>query len=250
MGKIFFCGDPHGHYNHIIKPVKEYRPAAVILLGDQQAERSLEIELGEIISKTEIWFIPGNHDTDSESDYDNLFSSKLSDRNLHARVVEIAGIRIAGLGGVFRSKVWMPPDNPEFESPAEYLKRCGKGNHWRGGLPLKHRSTIFPSEYFGLIGQRADVLITHDAPGVHPYGSDLISDLARNLGIGNQRLLKSFHGHQHDSLRYPAQDGFQPYGVGLRGITSLDTETWEIEIIRPGEQDSQRQQHREKMVFK
>lgn len=89
-----------------------------------------------ILDKTEVWFIHGNHDTDSEADHDHLFGSALADRNLHGRVVEIAGLRIAGLGGVFRGKVWTPPAPATFENFKQYLARCGKGNFWRGGLPL------------------------------------------------------------------------------------------------------------------
>lgn len=63
---ILFCGDPHGQFDHIIEAVQEHRPAAVILLGDVQAQRPLEVELASILDKTENWFIHGNHDTDTE----------------------------------------------------------------------------------------------------------------------------------------------------------------------------------------
>ena len=46
--------------------VQEHQPAAVILLGDLQAKRPLEVELAPILDKTEVWFIHGNHDTDDE----------------------------------------------------------------------------------------------------------------------------------------------------------------------------------------
>lgn len=55
---------------------------------------------------TEVWFIHGNHDTDSDDDYDNLFNSVLADKNLLGRVVEVERLQIAGLGGVFHSQVW------------------------------------------------------------------------------------------------------------------------------------------------
>jgi hypothetical protein len=57
---ILFCGDPHGHFCHIIEAVQEHQPAAVILLGDLQAQRPLEDELALILDKTEVWFIHGN----------------------------------------------------------------------------------------------------------------------------------------------------------------------------------------------
>ena len=39
-------------------------------------------------------------------------------RNLHNRVVEIQGQRIAGLGGVFRGQIWMPPNKPMYLTPS------------------------------------------------------------------------------------------------------------------------------------
>lgn len=230
---IFFCGDPHGHFGHIIGAVQERQPAAVILLGDLQAQRPLEVELALILDKTEIWFIHGNHDTDTDSDHDHLFGSALADRNLHGRVVEIAGLRIAGLGGVYRGKVWAPPAAATFENPEQYLARCGKGNFWRGGLPLTHRSTIFPVDYQCLQKQRADMLVTHEAPSAHPHGFAAIDELARSLGVTT-----SFHGHHHDRLDYSAERtrlGFDAFGVGLRGITDQDGC-----VIRTGDADSAR----------
>lgn len=72
---ILFCGDPHGQFGHIIEAVQEHRPAAVILLGDLQAQRPLEIELAPILTSPEIWFFHGNHDTDSEADHDHRIYS-------------------------------------------------------------------------------------------------------------------------------------------------------------------------------
>lgn len=221
---ILFCGDPHGNFGHIIEAVQEHQPAAVILLGDVQAQRPLEVELAPILTSTEIWLIHGNHDTDSQADHDHLFGSKLADRNLHGRVVEIAGLRIAGLGGVFRGKVWAPPAAARFDSPQQYLAQCGKGNRWRGGLPLTHRSTIFPVDFENLQKQRADILVTHEAPSAHPHGFAAIDELARSLGVRT-----SFHGHHHDQRDYSAERhrlGFDAFGVGLRGITNQDGQTY------------------------
>lgn len=218
--QILFCGDTHGNFVHIIEAVREYNPAAVIFLGDLQPQRPLEQELEAILTETEIWFIHGNHDTDSQAEHDNLFLSTLADRNLHGRVVEIAGTRIAGLGDVFRGQVWHPPEAPKHESAKAFAKSCGKGNLWRGGLPLKHRSTIFPDACMGLVGARADILVTHEAPGCHPHGFEAIDELARSL-----RVQTAFHGHQHDRLDYTAHRermGFNVFGVGFCGITDQD----------------------------
>ena len=99
---IYFFGDTHGHFDHVLEIVSRDRPAAIVFLGDLQAQRPLEVELESILGMTEVWFIHGNHDTDSDADYDHLFDSALADRNLHGRVAVVDGVRIAGLGGVFR----------------------------------------------------------------------------------------------------------------------------------------------------
>lgn len=148
---IYFFGDTHGHFDHVLEIVSRDRPAAIVLLGDLQAQRPLDVELESILGMTEVWFIHGNHDTDSDADYDNLFGSALADRNLHGRVVVVGGVRIAGLGGVFRGQVWTPPVDWLFESSKEFTARCGRGNRWRDGLPRKHRSSIFPEDYFRLV---------------------------------------------------------------------------------------------------
>lgn len=216
---ILFCGDPHGRFDHIIDAVHEHRPAAIVLLGDLQAPKPLEQVLAPILDQTDIWFIHGNHDTDSDADYDNLFGSALADRNLHGRIVEIDGLRVAGLGGVFRGQVWGPPAMWNAETPDDYVARCGQGNWWRGGLPRRHRSSIFPVDYFALGGKTADVLVTHEAPSVHRHGFDAIDELARSLKVS-----KTFHGHHHDCLDYQRawkRVGFEAWGVGHCGITDL-----------------------------
>jgi hypothetical protein len=146
---------------------------------------------------------------------------------------EIDGLRIAGLGGIFRGQVWAPPGQWLHERPEDFAARCGKGNLWRGGLPRKHRSSIFPSDYFGLVGQRADILVTHEAPSSHPHGFDAIDELARSLGVG-----KAFHGHHHDRLDYSGHRErleFDAFGVGFCGVSDANGR-----MVRPGDFDEAR----------
>ena len=86
-----------------------------------------------------------NLTTDSDAIYDNLWKSPLAAHNLHGRVGNMKGVRIAGLGGVFRGQIWMPDGKPNYASVGAFLHRVGKNNTWRGGLPRRHRSSIFPS---------------------------------------------------------------------------------------------------------
>jgi hypothetical protein len=81
---------------------------------------------------------------------------------------------------------------------------------------LKHWSSIYPDEMDQLATQQADILITHEAPGYHEHGFQVLDDLARRMGVRT-----TVHGHQHDSIdssaRWAAQ-GFQSFGVGLREV--------------------------------
>jgi predicted phosphodiesterase len=212
--KLMLFGDPHSHFEYAIESVLRYRPEAIVVLGDLQAKHPLEIELAPILDLTEVWFIHGNHDTDSEADYDNLFGSGLADRNLHGRVVEVVGFRIAGLGGVFRESIWAPPLEPAFVSVADRLEVIRPSERWRGGLPLRHRSSIFPDEFQRLSRQRADILVCHEGLGGHSHGWKALDDLATSLSV--QVVV---HGHLHQTIDYVA-DGrldlaasYQAFGV-------------------------------------
>lgn len=109
----------------------------------------------------------------------------------------------------------------------------GRGNRWRDGLSLKHSSSIFPDEYDRLSQLHADVLVTHEAPSVHPHGFDALDELAQAMNVNS-----TFHGHHHDNLDYSrhwAQLGHKAYGVGFCGITALDGT-----VIRAGDFDTVR----------
>ena len=66
LPNIFFCGDPHGEFAHINEAARLYKPAAMVLLGDSQPSAPLEELLGEAMSLTDIWCVPGKHDTDTD----------------------------------------------------------------------------------------------------------------------------------------------------------------------------------------
>ena len=92
MSNLWFCGHLHGEFRLLIKQVLEQRPSAIVLLGDLQPQRLLHEELAPILDATEVWFIHGNHDTDSAQDFRHVWESSLADRNLDGRVVTIAGV--------------------------------------------------------------------------------------------------------------------------------------------------------------
>lgn len=216
---IFFCGDPHGGFDQINEVARLFKPDAMVILGDLQPPAPLHKVLEEALAYTDIWWIPGNHDTDTDEIYDYLWRSELAGHNLHGRVANVAGLRIGGLGGVFRGQVWMPDGNPNYYSPATFMRRVGANNIWRGGVPRRHRSTIFPSVYGNLLRQKADILVTHEAPSCHKKGFCAIDRLAKSL---NAKWL--FHGHQHEDREYGMPSNILMRAVGYRGIVNLQGE--------------------------
>ncbi|WP_435494083.1 metallophosphoesterase [Variovorax sp. RB3P1] len=215
-----FFGDPHGDLEPVIAAVERFRPEAIVLLGDIQARQPLHAELRPILDLTEVWFIHGNHDTDTDIDYENLWESELGDRNLHRRVVKIAGYKIAGLGGIFRSKVWDPRRRIEeaaFQSSDAMRRTMKRDEMWRGGISRRHRSSIFPADYQQLLRSGpADILVTHEAPSAHPHGWQAIDELAIKLSV--QLVI---HGHHHQTIDYlsedlmPAAAPFRAFGVDM-----------------------------------
>lgn len=260
---IYFLGDLHSDFRPLHRLVQASpRPDAVILLGDIEAiRRPLLEEIAPLeAAGIKVFWIHGNHDTDRKATWDNLQSAM--PWNIDGRVEEISGLRVAGLGGVFREEIWFPPNAPKFSSYEEYCRKMedkrpirlrkqqareASLRHWehlpgenaaamaetRFGKEMRQRSSIFLETCASLWDQQADILVTHEAPSCHPHGHQTISDLARAMGVS-----KVFHGHHHDALDYSALTenlGFEAFGVGLRGITDENGN-----VIVPGELDDAR----------
>ena len=251
---IWFLGDVHSHFDHIEQALatSKQAPAAVIFLGDIEPPIPFEDCIKGILNRgVEVHWIRGNHDTDTDENWNNLQGSM--HRNIDGRIIEVDGLRIAGLGGVFRGEVWHRDSDggqPSHANYAAYEKFIRHNRKSKQGLPhkhgdsnvldasrvaklLKHHSTIWPDTYEKLADQRADVLITHEAPSCHPHGFESIDLLAQVMGV---KAL--FHGHQHDCLDYSRQFdtlGFHAYGVGFCGITDQDGT-----VIVPGDFDEAR----------
>ena len=84
---ILFAGDPHGNFRQIIEVVLEYRPKAVIMLGDLTPDRPLEEVVEPIMDMTQIYWIPGNHEGDRDIWYDYTFNSALSAKTVKTREI-------------------------------------------------------------------------------------------------------------------------------------------------------------------
>ena len=115
----------------------------------------------------------GDHDTGLEGYHDKLWHSDLAQRNLHGRVITVAGYQVAGLGGVFRESIWDPSHAmPEVTFPCAERQRqhMSPSDRWREGVSLRHCSGIFPDEFMRLARQRAHILVTHEGLGERHEG--------------------------------------------------------------------------------
>jgi len=211
---ILFAGDPHGSFKAIISAVLSYRPKAIILLGDYNLEASLEQYLQPIIGLTQVYWIPGNHDFDSQSEYENLYHSALKDNNLHLTVRVVAGLKIAGLGGIFMGKNWMPGQLPKWQDKRHWLKYTPRNVK---KIPLKLDHSIWHHEYERMKNTiRADILVTHEAPSCHRYGFQAIDELAQ--AIGAKAII---HGHHHEYYQDTLHTGINVTGVAMQRLVNL-----------------------------
>jgi len=270
---IWLLGDVHSHFDHIERAIDTVaeKPSAVIFLGDIEPPLPLWKCCAGIEARGIEWYwVIGNHDTDNESNYQNLCDTTSMAHNLDGKVCVIDGVRVGGFGGIFRGEVWHPDlddGKPRHATYAEFeryirsnasLKRrltkrdlvqmqavSPESPHWEGavldasrtGKLLKHRSTIFPSDYERMANQAADVLVTHEAPSCHPHGFKEIDRLAQAMGA------TVIHGHHHDCLDYSQyfdDQGFRAYGVGFCGISSYAPKTGVVTTVVAGDFDESR----------
>ena len=213
--KILFAGDPHGNFEPLISAVKKYQPEAVVLLGDYDLKKPLQEYIQEIVGKTKIWWIPGNHDFDPPEHYHNLFSSQLAGQSLHLKVIEVAGIRIAGLGGIFLGRVWYPPHPPKWNSKQHYLDSFSSDAK-SSELSLKYQSAIWHDEWSKLKKLKADILVTHEGARSHRHGFIAIDELAEAMGVR-----KVFHGHLHEHYSAKIRKNIQVFGVRNANVVDL-----------------------------
>ena len=143
---IVFIGDIHQQWHSVERGLASLDPLpqAAILLGDIQCERPLDDLAAPLLDRgIDVHWIFGNHDNDGGPEmWANLVEPDRNPRTtqgaLHARVVEIAGVRIAGLGGTFRPRIWEPPEPPRVHrrdatarGPRQPRSRLARGTHRR-----------------------------------------------------------------------------------------------------------------------
>ena len=206
---ILFVGDPHRNFAPILRACAAHSPGTLILLGDCDCAQPLAHILAPAIDQGwDVRWILGNHDTESETAYDNLTSHP---GDLGLRVITVGRRRIAGLPGIFKPRVWHPTEGPPtYQTRTEFQSALRPNEPWRGGLPLFHRDTIFPEDFATLAAQRCDILVTHEAPSSHPHGFLAIDELAKACGAS---LI--VHGHHHQSYAATLPNGIIVRGLGL-----------------------------------
>ena len=146
-GGVIIYGDPHGEWRPLLRACEEERPDDVVILGDCDLALPLWPQIKPVFDAgIRVRWIPGNHDADNTEWHDRLWGDYL-DGNLHARCGGVGGLIAAGLGGVFKERVWYPRfemARPTYRSQRDYLRHLPSGDRWRGGLPLRVRGCHLP----------------------------------------------------------------------------------------------------------
>jgi len=217
-GPIVIAGDPHGNFPPILRACLEQEPGTLILLGDCDLRVTLHHVLAPLFEQgRHVHRIIGNKDAETEAAFDNLVTDH-PEGDIGGRVIEVGGLRIAGLGGVFKPRIWHPRadepngriEPPSFTTRAEFLASLRPHEHWRGGLPMWHRDSIFPEDFAHLAQHRFDVLVCHEAPSSHRHGFAVIDRLAE---VAAARLI--VHGHHHESYAAQLANGIEVRGLAV-----------------------------------
>jgi hypothetical protein len=135
-------------------------------------------------------------------------------------VVQLGDYRVAGLGGVFRGKLWWPGDDPRWATRRACAQATPQHTRYRGGPPLKQWSSIWQEDYAALAKKRTDILVTHEAPESSRKGFRHLGDLARAMGA---RAV--VHGHLHVGYRAAIDGEVWAVGTDQAGQGPLDMVT-------------------------
>lgn len=212
---LWFLGDVHGSFTHIAQALleAERKPDWLVFLGDIDIDHR---PLSDILAPlhrnfplTKVALIHGNHDADTHDHWNCAIEGRGEATYIHANVVEMNGVRVAGMGGNFMGRIWAPPGNPTY---LNYKVATSRGSSRE--VPASfYKGAIYPDDFDKLAKMRADILLTHEAPACHPYGFAALDELALSLGV-----VRSFHGHQHDDLSDEYMKTMEERGYDARGV--------------------------------
>lgn len=171
--KILAISDTHGdlYFNkQLQKKLKNQKYDLCCVLGDI-TDRDYEIIL-KYVKKEKLVAILGNHDR-----YDLL--NKYNIYNLHGNVIEVNGIRIAGVQGSFRYK------DEEFPS-------------------FTHKESI---KFLDKIDE-VDILLSHDGPFLKNNNKPVHDGLKGiTYYLYKNRVPYNIHGHNHESKTKRLKNG-------------------------------------------
>lgn len=210
---LLFFGDIHGDFAPVVDKAYEEELEAIILLGDQCPEETMDKILARV--RCPVYFILGNHDSDRPLWLRNHFPAW--EQNIGLKIVTIAGFRIAALPGVFRGQIWHPKEGIRWHTRQDFMAHMRRGSGFENGLPLKHWTSIFPEDFDVLVKQGpADILACHEAPSNHRHGFREIDELA-----GLLQVKTIVHGHQHEYYEDKLENGTKVVGLNGHGIFYL-----------------------------
>ena len=239
---IVFIGDIHRDWASVERGLAALPmlPQAAVLMGDIECTAPLDMLAAPLLSRgIGVFWISGNHDNDGGPEMwanlaDPTHNPITAPGALHCRVAEIAGLRVAGLNGIFRPRVWDPKRPPGLRHRSELpanLAKLGASLRPEHVAALTHSLStiaIWPEDVDALSALRADVLVVHDAPCSHPDGHLVLTELAHAMGA---KLI--VHGHHHVSYVAEHRLGLRAMGVAAAWGMDMDgTPLWRGEPPR------------------
>ena len=213
---IFFVGDPHGEFAEIKRACAALPVGILIFVGDLDLARPFREELALVLAAGwRLHWILGNHDAERSDFFDHL-AGDYPGGDLHCRVIDVRGVRIAGLSGVFRGAVWDGETPALYSTRRDLFRSLRPPERWRKGIPLKHRSTLFPEDFEAMAKLRADVLVCHEAPTSHRHGFRVLDQIAARIGAR-----QIVHGHHHQAYAAMLPNGIAVQGLARRQVWKL-----------------------------
>ena len=216
---ILFYGDPHKNWSPLYDACANYsEPGHIVVVGDLELEKPLHREICDVFDAGwSVHYILGNHDTNGCAQYQHLVDDHPSG-HLGGKVTPVGGFQVAGLSGVFKDRIWRPPNDQRYEDRREWL-RLNAPKKWRDWLPIHMIDSIFPEDFKTLKALRADDLVSHEGPSSvwKGMGFEVVDGLAKRMGAG---LI--VHGHHHHAA--PLVD--LPNGVSVKSLGIA--EVWEL----------------------
>lgn len=219
LRRIWFVDDVHGEFRYLAQTLlrAQLRPRWIVFVGDIDVDHKPFREILEPLRRFDprlsIAFNHGNHDADSQEHWEMLHDAGNA-VVFHGPVANLSGIWVAGLGGHFVEPIWLPPARLVFSTKQAAISRGVFQYRGSQRTSPEYHAAIYPDDLDRLAKERADILVTHEAPSCHPRGFEVLDDLARRLDV-----IRSFHGHHHDDLtahyaQHRGRLGFD--AIGLR----------------------------------